>query len=363
MIYEIHDEKHHYKYYFNTETGTYIRTGILDENGKDTGIDPFMGSFPHLIDIGIMGHCTHGRSGLCVKAGVECYQSGLHIYEDNMGIEDFTKIIKQCRLKTNQVALGGRGDPDQHEYFEEILKICQENQIIPNYTTSGLGMNDHLAAISKKYCGAVAVSWYRSDYTLKAIETLKKHDVTINIHYVLGSNTIDEAIERLENNTFPKGISALVFLLHKPKGQGSQKNVLSITDPRVIKLLKLIDNQDFDFDIGFDSCTVPGLININKNIFPQSIEPCEGARFSCYISPKLVMTPCSFDTEEKYGVSLVDKTIEEVWMSEAFENFRKNQRFRCPNCPHQENCKGGCPLMPEIILCNRNEKEIKVYEN
>ena len=44
---------------------------------SDTGVDPFMTSFPELIDIGIMGHCIHGKSGLCVKSGVQCYQNGL----------------------------------------------------------------------------------------------------------------------------------------------------------------------------------------------------------------------------------------------------------------------------------------------
>ena len=38
---------------FNTKTGFYVRTGII-ENGKDINVDPFMTSFPELLDIGIM---------------------------------------------------------------------------------------------------------------------------------------------------------------------------------------------------------------------------------------------------------------------------------------------------------------------
>ena len=53
---------------FDDETGAYLRTGIFDEQGKDTGTDPFMASFPQLIDVGVMGHCKHGKSGLCLKA-------------------------------------------------------------------------------------------------------------------------------------------------------------------------------------------------------------------------------------------------------------------------------------------------------
>lgn len=52
-----------------------------------------------------------------------------------------------------------------------------------------------------------------------------------NIHYVLGYNSIDEAIERLRTNDFPLGINAVIFLLHKPVGQGSKKNVLKVGIP------------------------------------------------------------------------------------------------------------------------------------
>lgn len=362
MVYKIFDETFNFVYYFNTDNGAYVRTGILDSAGIDSGIDPFMGSFPHLIDIGIMGHCIHGKSGLCFLAGIECYQSGKTVHRDNMSLADYTSIIEQCKNKTNQVALGGRGDPDQHENFLEILQVTRENGVIPSYTTSGLGMNDEIAKISKTYCGAVAVSWYRSDYTINAINTLIKHGVRTSIHYVLSNSTIDEALERLENNTFPEGIKTLIFLLHKPKGHGTLRNVIKASDKRIIKLFSLIDTKHFPFDVGFDSCSIPGLVNHTKTIIPETIEPCEGARFSCYISSELIMTPCSFDTEQKFGVSLQEMTIEEAWFSERFKTFRKNPLKRCASCKIKEHCLGGCPLMPEIILCEREEKDIIVFE-
>ena len=194
MKYVINDEKYHFKFAFDTESGAYVRTGILDENGKDTGVDPFMASYPHLIDVGIMGHCIHGKTGLCVKAGIGCYQSGMLVEQPNMSVEYFKWIAEQSKGRCNQFALGGRGDPDQHEKIEEILKICRKNIIVPNFTTSGYGMTNEIAELCKEYCGAVAVSWYRSEYTLKAIQMLLQADVKTNIHYVLGKNSIDEAI-------------------------------------------------------------------------------------------------------------------------------------------------------------------------
>ena len=243
MKYTIKDEKYSFVSAFDTETGVYIRTGIIDEDGHDTGIDPFMASFPHLIDVGVMGHCVHGKTGLCVKAGIGCYQSGLTVEQPNMTIDDFRWIAEQCKGRCNQLALGGRGDPDQHECFEELLKISRDNNLVPNFTTSGYGMTPELAQICKKYCGAVAVSWYRSEYTINAIELLLQAGVKTNIHYVVGKNTIDEAIERLKNDDFPKGINAVIFLLHKPAGLGTKENMLSVEDKRVKELFEEIDKK------------------------------------------------------------------------------------------------------------------------
>lgn len=254
MKYKIFDKKYHFLSAFDTKTGAYIRTGILDMNGKDTGVDPFMASYPHLIDVGIMGHCIHGKTGLCIKAGIECYQSGLLVEQSNMSVKDFRWIAEQSKGRCNQFALGGRGDPDQHEYFEEILKICQENVLVPNFTTSGYGMTPEIAKLCKKYCGAVAVSWYRSTYTINAIQILLDAHVKTNIHYVLGRNSIDEAIDRLQRNDFPKGINAVIFLLHKPAGQGTKSNVLSADDSRVAEFFSQVD-KPHPFKVGMNEQT------------------------------------------------------------------------------------------------------------
>lgn len=357
MRYKIIDKKYHFISAFDTETGAYIRTGILDDNGKDTGIDPFMASYPHLIDVGIMGHCIHGKTGLCAKAGIGCYQSGMFVEQPNMEVEDFKWIAEQSKHRCNQFALGGRGDPDQHEHFEEILKICCENDLVPNFTTSGYGMTSEIAKLCKQYCGAIAVSWYRNDYTLRAIQMLIDAGVKTNIHYVLGKNSIDEAINRLQNNDFPKGINAVIFLLHKPAGQGTKANMLDADDPRVATFFAEVDKHH-PFKVGMDSCNVPGAINFCKNILPESLDTCEGGRYSCYIGADMIMVPCSFDQKKRYEVSLREHTIEEAWNSEPFEHFRSRMRDACPGCEKKELCMGGCPLMPEIVFCNSEERKV-----
>ena len=356
MKYVIKDEKYHFASAFDTETGAYVRTGILDAQGRDTGHDPFMASFPHLIDVGVMGHCIHGKTGLCAKAGIGCYQSGMLVEQPNMTVEDFRWIAQQCKGRCNQLALGGRGDPDQHEHFEELLRISRENNLVPNFTTSGYGMTAEIAALCKQYCGAVAVSWYRSPYTLKAIELLRTARVKTNIHYVLGRNSIDEAIDRLKRNDFPAGVNAVIFLLHKPAGQGTRANMLTVGDPRVAEFFSLLDVQH-PFKVGMDSCNVPGALRFCKRVLPESLDTCEGGRYSCYISADMVMVPCSFDQQKHYEVSLRNMDIETAWNSEPFERFRSRMRGACPGCAKKEYCMGGCPLMPEIVFCDSEKRK------
>lgn len=349
------DKIHHFVSYFDEKTGIYARSGVI-VNGKETNQDPFMSSFPELLDVGIMGHCEHGLKGLCRKSGVQCYQSGGKTQQPNMSLADFREILEQCHQDTYQIALGGRGDPDMHENFEVILKMCRQYGVVPNFTTSGYGMTPEKAAICKKYCGAIAISWYRSPYTRQSIQELLSAGVKTNIHYVLGQNSIDEAIRRLETLDFPVGINAVVFLLHKPVGFGTEENVLQKDDSKVSEFFELVDTGNFPFKIGFDSCSVPGILHFCKRIAGESIDTCEGGRWSAYISPDMKMMPCSFDNSAmKWAVDLRTYTLQEAWDSPQFDDFRSRFLNSCPYCAKRENCMGGCPITPQIVLCGEKD--------
>ena len=360
MIIKKKDSVNNFVSIFNTVTGQYIRTGVLDEDGNDTNVDPFMTSFPELIDIGIMGHCAHGLSGKCKESGIQCYQHGDISKAQNMSLKDYKSIIDECARKTFQVALGGCGDPDMHEDFEEIVKYTREKGIVPNFTTSGFGLTDEKIEICRRYCGAIAVSWYRSSYTINAINRLVNAGIITNIHYVLGNNTIDEAITRLENNDFPDGVNAVIFLLHKPVGLGSKENVLNYTDSKLKRFFDLIDNKKFNFKIGFDSCTIPGILNFTKSINKDSIDTCEAARWSMYITPDMKGLPCSFDNQkQEYAVDIKEAGgIQQVWDSTEFAKIRDKFNHACKGCTDRLMCLGGCPLMNDVTLCNRKERQI-----
>lgn len=353
------DKKNKFMSMFNSDTGFYVRTSELDENMKETGVEPFMAAYPELLDIGIMQTCVCAH-----KCNVDCYQKAVDRKGPNMSLEDYRSIMEQSKGKMFSCALGGAGDVDTHEHFEEILKISRDYDIVPNFTTSGIAMTPEKAKICKKYCGAVAVSEHFAPYTKKALEMLIEAGVKTNLHYVLSNKTIDDAISRLKTGDFYKGLNAVVFLLYKPVGLGVESNMLQPDDERLKEFFALIDKGGYQFKIGFDSCTCTGIVNFTHDVNPDSIDYCEGARFSAYIDSDMNMMPCSFANQNPdWFVSLRDHSIEEAWNSDVFENFRYSLRHSCKQCPLRDACRGGCPLVNQITLCNRKERDFYQEES
>ena len=351
QLYKFIDRKNKFTEIFNPKTGFYVRSGVI-EDGKDTGVDPFMRCVPQLIDVGIMERCVCAH-----KCKVDCYQKAICRTGNNMSLEDYKSILEQCKGKTFQFALGGAGDPDTHENFEEILRLSQEYGIVPNFTSSGIMFTKEKAELCKKYCGAVAISEHFEDYTRKAIRMLLDAGVKTNIHYVLSADSIDYAIEKLRSGGFEDGINAVVFLLYKPIGLGKMEKVLTPDNPKVKEFFDIVNSGTFSHKIGFDSCTCPAIVNFTDKINMDSIDFCEGGRYSMYIDAQMNAMPCSFGNQDsKWFVSLRDHTIQEAWDGEVFERFRNSLRFSCGNCKDRALCGGGCPISRDIVLCKRECK-------
>lgn len=348
------DKQYNFAEIFNDKSGMYLRTAILDEYGKETKKEAFMRSFPSLLDIGIMGKCS--SSNTCA---VGCYQQGSgNKLGKNMLLDDYMNIIDEVSGRVFEVALGGFGNPNEHENFYEIMSYTRQKGIVPNYTTAGNNLSDFQIEITRDFAGAVAVSYHSRLYTFDAIERFVDAGCKTNIHYVLGNDSIDDAIEKLENNSFPDGINAVIFLLYKPVGKIKDNNILNSSDPRVKRFYELIDIKH-PFKCGLDSCHIPGVMNFTKNVLEESISPCDAARFSMYITPDGYALPCSFDTtNRKYAVDIKKGGIEMAWNSPIFDMFREHHKDSCGACLLRKNCFGGCPLMGEKInLCERIERD------
>ena len=64
------------------------------------------------------------------------------------------------------------------------------------------------------------------DVYKRQLKLLMEAGVKTNIHYVLSRDSVEEALDRLQNHGFPQGVNAVVFLLHKPVGLGTAEKVI-----------------------------------------------------------------------------------------------------------------------------------------
>lgn len=335
-----------YYVYFNKNTGLNVRCEF------EGNTEPFWSKHgPELIDISITKWCD--------KECKFCYRNA-NKYGQHMKIEVFEEILKQAvEMDTLQIALGG-GNPNQHPEFVKFLKLAKDKYgIVPSYTTNGRGLTPEILEASKKYCGAVAVSAYEP-YTemQKSISKLLNKGIKTNIHFVLTNESVDTAIKWLDSlPDYLKGINAIVFLNYKPVGRCTSSDKLLLkNNNKFIELFNIIENKKLPFKIGFDSCSISGIVEY-MNIKNEYIEACESGRFSAFISEDFKLYPCSFMVDKFEGIDLRKKKIIEAWKdSELFNSIRnKIKNNNCiGNCKKENACHGGCPIFKKISLCNKD---------
>lgn len=327
---------------FNQNTGLFIRKE--DKNVQE----PFWAEDgPELLDVSITTYCER-ECPFCYR---KSNREGYHI-----SLDDLKKIVSQAKeIGVLQIAIGG-GNPNQHPDFIEILRYIRDNGIVPSYTTNGEGLSDEILEATKMYCGAMAISVYapynESAY-LELVNRAKYFGVKVNLHIILTTDTICQIIKWLKNPPqFFYNSNAIIFLNYKNVGGDLD---LSIRDAALWKEFFYAVEHSSNLTIGFDSCTVPGIVSYMEGISPSLIEPCEAGRFSAFISEDLEVFPCSFLANTDCGISLRNHTLLDIWKNaDLFISMRERVRENnCKNCMHEYLCHGGCPFFP-INNCLRN---------
>jgi radical SAM protein with 4Fe4S-binding SPASM domain len=331
-----------YSAIFSPDTGFFAR---IEDQGTP---DPFWAEHgPEMLDVSITNWCDKGCSF--------CYRKSNRVGK-HISVEDYREIMRQAKdMHVFQVALGG-GNPNQHPYFCEILRVTrQEFGIVPNYTTNGRGLGDDVLKATKAYCGAVAISAYPPYAEMgAAIELFSSLGVSANIHFVLDRQSVETAIQWLKSPpAFLSRVHAIVFLNYKPVGRHlNQRNLLN-QSPYVEEFFRLATQDGFPFRIGFDTCSVTGLAR-HGSVSCTSLEGCDAGRFSLFVSEQMEVFPCSFMVEAGYqGASLRNMSLIEIWRKHPiFRKIRDKHLNRgCGSCTTSAHCLGGCPLFPEMNLC------------
>lgn len=329
-------------------------TGVTFRWGQNVKENPFMAPWPELADISI--------SNYCINECEYCYRSS-NPEGKLISIKDYEFLLNQ--LTNNkygtvfQVALGG-GEPLLHPDFIEILKITRKKfDIIPNYTTSGKFFDEKNIEATRKYCGAIAISYdpYR-DLTLDDISEigsyLEGEGIKTNIHYVISEKTLSNAIEIVEGkyDDYFKNFNAIIFLTYKPFGRANSGETIKSAD-LLNSFIKSIDKPISKLRVGFDACFVPILMK-KTNIDNKMVDSCECGFFSVYIDENLNVMPCSFCNDDKYKYNLKEFDFKNIWLNK-FSDYRdfitSSGRVDCEDCDKLDDCRGKCPFFEELFLC------------
>jgi hypothetical protein len=114
-----------------------------------------------------------------------------------------------------QVAIGGEQEPLENPEFWEMIQAFRELQIVPNYTTNGMFVNDRNIELTLKYCGGVAVTLHDhlEKFWRRALQRFTGTGVKLNIHVIISDKESIDATARLYDEYASSGIVDYFVLL------------------------------------------------------------------------------------------------------------------------------------------------------
>lgn len=335
--------RHGKGYHFLGDT----QTGITMRWGNTLAENPVRAPWPELADISISNHCTKGCA-FCYKNSTDN-----HVF---MRAADYADVLRRLRDdqwgNVFQVALGG-GEPLEHPEFAEILDITRRAEVVANFTTNGLHLDQAAARMIRGKVGSVALSVGSADeINPSKIRLLREADVHVNLHFVLSDHSLEDAVSLLQGryDDLLAGVDSVIFLTYKPAGRADEADCLR-ADSRLRVFASLVDRHPCRVRIGFDACFVPFLMR-HTDVNVDFIDPCECGFFSVYIDERMRVKPCSFCNDDQYCFRLQDYSMQEIWEN-RFEPYRQKVCGHVCHaaCKNHAYCRGKCVFYEQLALC------------
>ena len=333
-------EDHSYNCFFNKQTGLNIRFGKEVEEDVD-----ICELGPEILDLEVsVNGCVPVPGSTNCRY---CYKNNTNVKPTNMSFETFKQIVDSFPKNLSQIAFGITGlktNPD----LEKMFEYCRKTGIVPNVTTVGADMDEHMKDVLCKWCGAVAVSCYTGAKELcyKTIKELHeyarenyKRDLHVNMHIVISNDNMPHLKEVLQDIADKKvdGLKSVVLLRIKPKGRAAKMDC-KIALSTYEELVKFCMDNNISF--GFDSCSATPVMEVLKKIgkpeLCASAEPCESSKLSSYINVHGEYWSCSFaeGTDFIKSINVLDyKSVTDWWNLDEVKKVRFCKNPACKSCP------------------------------
>ena len=326
-------------------------------------------SAPTLVDFQITESCDLG----CPQCYASAHPNGRHVsWEDARLAFSRMRDVGVC-----QVAIGG-GEPLRHPRLRDILAEVRANGMVPNVTTTGVGMTQaHLTALAD-HCGAVALSLegVGNEFTVRRrqgfanfqeqVKRLLDAGINLVLQITLSADNCDQLPAMVEYAQSIETLYGVIFLAHKPAGRGKHydsplaSRPFGDIYPRVLGAVQALRGHT---QVGFDCCLTPLLAAAEEDLrFPPAsiLEGCSSARGSLGLTVDLDCIPCTFLPDRVLG-NLRRQYLLEIWHSLSAEAVRISQShflertLTCGGCRVNPVCLGGCPVWT-LVGCRHSSK-------
>ncbi len=246
-------------------------------------------SYPEFYDVKITNYCSGGCD--------YCYQDS--IQEDHYPnvvekIKDFFGPMTENQ-RPFQVAIGG-GNPNEHPDFIEILKTFHDLGITPNYTTNGIGLTAGKLAVTRQYCGGVAITCHphlNSKWELAVERCILRH-IRTNFHILISSkDDVNNFVDIYDKYRDDVEYFVLLPLLPQGRAEGIDYDLNEIAK-YTIQTVEDLNTDQVAFGANFHP-----YLKGNKKLDLSLYEP---EIFSAYLDLKLdtpMIYKSSFSDEER----------------------------------------------------------------
>jgi radical SAM protein with 4Fe4S-binding SPASM domain len=333
---------------------THLPARIVDLAIADSHASLNVLASPILVDFQITERCGMGCP--------QCYASSV-VKGYDASWEHVTMAVSQMReAGVCQVALGG-GEPVLHPRLGDMLELIRDNGMVPNITTTGVGMSDELMQSMKRNCGAVAMS-------LEGV-----HD-RFAIRRKQGFANFIKVSEKFRQADIPlddivdfcltiEPLYGVVFLAHKPAGRATSYDqpLAGLSHPSVhMKVRNAVKKLLAHTRVGFDCCFTPAVVGIERELgFATGtiIEGCSATRSGVGLTPRLDVVPCTFLADRPIG-NLQEKSLIDIWRDSSAGKFRSamvthsKAHTSCQTCSANHACLGGCSVW-SLVGCVTKE--------
>jgi len=279
-----------------------------------------------------------------------CQRFDLQVPIKEMALEDFKIIVSKLK-GVKSIILTGWGEPLLHPNLIEMIKICKEKKLAVRFTTNGSLLNEEKAqqlidsgldAITfsvdevkpkENSIGHEVKSQLENIIQLQRMIKNQNSGLEIYLQSVFQENNKKDLLEVADFATQNKlsriRISRLDTRFHDFKRPGIKHEK---------QLIKDLEKQVKGSKVGIDFLPHTAFDGIFKSAYKILRLLLHRCGIYClrtyndvYVNVNGYATPCCALPHLKMG-SLLKMDLGEIWNSEKFKHFRKNQNIYCGKC-------------------------------